>query len=168
MDTNIGTTPRTGSITIAGQTLTVNQDGGTLSGNPTVPLPFHAIAAEYSKPLDRIIIVSANPNVLHMIDGVTHDDRTVALPLTPLAISVSPDGLHAAVGHDGLVSYVNLSTAALDKTFPITASAAGLILSNASIFTFQQWSGPSLMVDIATGHVQNWGGYFGLVSGASI
>src|SRR5215471_10566781 len=72
-------------------------------------LSFRPAAAAYSKALDRIILVSGNPNVLHIYDPVSGSDLKVSLTQPPLSLSLSPDGLHAAVGHDGLISYVNLS-----------------------------------------------------------
>src|SRR5271166_3378347 len=82
----------------------------------TRPLPYNPVTAEYSNALDRIILISANPNQLHIFDPVNNSDTVVNLPKPPLSLSVSLDGMHAAVGHDALISYVNLPTASLEKT----------------------------------------------------
>ena len=71
----------------------------------TIPMiRFRVIDAEYSKQLDRIVMVSSEPNQLHIYDPVTAEDMAVDLPLTPAAVSVSPDGRYAAVGHDAWIS----------------------------------------------------------------
>ena len=80
----------------------------------TLALPYRPVAAEYSTALDRII-TTANPNQLHIYNPATKTDVAVNLSKPPLSVSVSPDGMHAAVGHDGLISYVNLATQLFEK-----------------------------------------------------
>lgn len=109
-----------------------------------VMLSFQVRDAEYSKPLDRLIMVSATPaNRLHIHDILTGDDTAVYLPLPPSSISVGPDGLHAAVGHDGWISYVNLSTATLEKTFAVSTDVLDIVLAgNGYVYAFprqDQW-----------------------------
>src|SRR5205807_6175026 len=71
------------------------------------PLPYAVIDAKYSKTLDRIVTISKNPNTLHVFDPVAGTETgSVQLPQTPNAVSLSPDGLFAAVGYDLLVSYI--------------------------------------------------------------
>ena len=81
-----------------------------------VGLDFRVVDAEYSAALERMVMVSAAPNRLHVFDPLTAVDVPVDLPITPTSVSVSPDGLFAAVGHDGWVSYVDLSAGGLVKT----------------------------------------------------
>jgi hypothetical protein len=97
-------------------------------------LPFRPIAAEYSLSLDRIVIISSGPERIHIYDPVTAGDREVALAKPPLSLAMSPDGSHAAVGHDGLISYVNLNTATLEKTFVISGPASNVALSPSWIY----------------------------------
>lgn len=42
-------------------------------------------------------MIATIPNQVHIFDPVTNVDTTVDLPLSPTSISVSPDGLYAAV-----------------------------------------------------------------------
>jgi hypothetical protein len=107
-------------------------------------LGFRVIDAEYSKGLDRIIMVSSQPsNQLHIYDPVAKTDTTVNLNLVPTSVSVSPDGLYAAVGHTAWVSYVNLSTATLVSTLPTTADVIDIVLAgNGYVYAFpriDQW-----------------------------
>src|SRR5579875_1027098 len=70
----------------------------------SVSLAFQPLDAQYSLALDKIILISANPNRLHIYSPATGSDQTVPLSQTPLGLSVSPDGQHAAVMHNGLVT----------------------------------------------------------------
>src|SRR5258705_7798948 len=79
----------------------------------TAPLSYRPITAEYSTALDRIVMITANPNQLHIFNAAIQADVAVNLPKPPLSLAISPDGLHAAVGHDALISYVNLLSASV-------------------------------------------------------
>lgn len=85
-------------------------------GQTSAPLAFTPVVAEYSSALDRIVMVSQSPNQLHIYDPVTRTDATVSLAAAPLALSISPDGRFAAVGHRRLITYVNLTNAAVVRT----------------------------------------------------
>ena len=63
----------------------------------TTGLSFRPVGAAYSTPLDRIIFVSGAPNQLHIYDPVANADQTVALSEAPQNLSLTSDGLHAAV-----------------------------------------------------------------------
>lgn len=108
---------RAGTISIGGQTFTVNQDA---AGSPSALYRFGhtVVAADYSRALDKIVLVSSAPNELHLFDAGTLTDQIVPLEATPSAVTVSPDGSHAAVGHDGSISYVNLQTGSVDQVYP--------------------------------------------------
>jgi chitinase len=67
----------------------------------------------------------------------------VSLNLPPTSVSVSPDGLFAAVGHDAWISYVDLSTGTTVSTFPVSADVFDIVLAgNGYIYAFprvDQW-----------------------------
>jgi hypothetical protein len=63
-----------------------------ISSAQTNSLSFRPVAAEYSTALDRIVMISANPNQLHIYDPVSQNETKVGLSNTPLSVSVSPDG----------------------------------------------------------------------------
>src|SRR5438046_920838 len=73
----------------------------------TTVLPFRPVAAEYSAALDRMIMVSVSPNQLHICSVSGAPDVIVDLSKPPLSVAIDPDGMHAAVGHDNLISYVD-------------------------------------------------------------
>jgi hypothetical protein len=75
-----------------------------------VALPHHVQNAEYSRSLDRVVMVATHPlNALYVYDPATGTEASVALAAEPIAVSISPDGLTAAVGHRGSISIVDLA-----------------------------------------------------------
>src|SRR3954454_18784645 len=98
-------------------------------GAQPLPLAFKPIDIQYSKSLDRFVIVSANPNRVHLVNPVSGAETTINLSLTPLNLSVSPDGTHAAVGHDGWISYVNLPVGYVEKNLAVSLTANLVLLA---------------------------------------
>ncbi len=146
-------------LTPAMQLLLVLSFCGVSLGQP-VGLTFRPITAEYSTFLDRIIMISAAPNQLHIYDPVSQSDTIVALPKTPLSLSVNHDGKYAAVGHDLIVSYVNLQTPAVEKTFPISGAANNISLASEWFYTWTASSSSLMSIRISTGAVTNLNGYY--------
>jgi hypothetical protein len=119
-----------------------------------VPLAFKPVDVQYSRPLDRIVIISANPNQVHIVNPVNYTETVVNLSLAPISLSVAPDGTHAAVGHDGWISYVNLSAGYVEKNLAISATVNALLLAgNGNI-----WVPPTGNINVTTG-VQTGSGY---------
>ena len=117
-------------------------------------LGYRVVDAEYSAGLERIVMVSHTPPALRVHDPLTAEDLAVPLPLAPTSVSVAPDGLYAAVGHDGWVSYVDLRRGELLKSIRATADVFDLVLAgNGFIYVFpaeDQWVGIHV-IEIATG-----------------
>jgi hypothetical protein len=95
------------------------------------------------KTLDKLIFASSHPNQLYIYDPVTRNEQVVPLPLEPLSLSVGPNGLYAAVGHDGWISYVNLLTGSIEKVFEVDTDVHKIVLAgNGFIYAFPErdWS----------------------------
>jgi hypothetical protein len=90
-------------------------------------LPHDVLDAEYSRRFDRIVMAASYPvNALYLYDVGTGTEESIALTARPTSVSISPDELTAAVGHDGLVSIVDLDEAG--------ASAPRLLNVSADVF----------------------------------
>ena len=87
---NPGTASRSGTISLNGQTLTITQDGSPATPQPFTRLSYKVVDAEYDKALDKIVMVSANPDALHVYDPVTGTDQFVALSTPPLRSQSGP------------------------------------------------------------------------------
>lgn len=120
-------------------------------------LPFKVIDAEYSKELDKIIMVSGTPsNQLHIYDPVSGQDTPVDLVHLPTSVSVGPDGKYAAVGYSGFISYVDLATPALVKTLPVAVETMSdiVLAGNGYVYAFPATAYSAIScVNIATGEV---------------
>ncbi|MHC1730122.1 MAG: IPT/TIG domain-containing protein [Syntrophobacteraceae bacterium] len=103
-------------------------------------LDHRVIDAEYSKSLDRIITVSAEPkNQLHIYNPETGEDTSVDLEKAPTCVSVSPDGLRAAVGHSAMVSLIDLTGSAVIQTTPVSSDVFDVVLAgNGYVYTIQR------------------------------
>lgn len=145
----VGATGGGGYGTTGGSRGAVSTGG---SGGTTAPalgdctatsLAFNVVDAEYSTALDAIVLVSTNPSTLHIYDPVAASDRPVALPSTPVAVSVGPDGKQAAVVYDGFVSLVDLTAANVVTTVETTCDAFDVVLAgNGLAYVFpntDQW-----------------------------
>ncbi len=139
---NLTAQSRTGTVTIGNSSLTVTQAAAPASSS-FIPLSFKAIAAEYDNAKDLMVIVSADPNEIHLFNPITQADTAIALSLAPLSVSVSPDGSYAAVGHDGYVSYIDLNTSTVNGIYPIETDVHRVVLAgNGYLYAFpsRDWS----------------------------
>ena len=155
VEPNPSSQPRTGTITIDGSTYTVQQSGAPASLPSAAPLSFNVVDADYSLALDRIVALSASPDQLHVYDPSTGNDVAVPLVMPPLSVSVSPDGFHAAVGHDGWISYIDLSSATVLQVYPIATDVHHVLLAgNGYLYGFpQREQSPIYSLALATGGV---------------
>jgi hypothetical protein len=99
-----------------------------------VVLGFNVVDARQSAALHSIVTISNNPaNVLYIFDETTQVIRGVALPEAPTALGLDPGGLYAAVAYDANVSLIDLTTATLRKTCPLSSNASGVALTGGGI-----------------------------------
>jgi len=82
-----------------------------LAATSQIVLGHDVIDAKYSRALEAIVVVSSYPsNALYLYDVKTQTEVSQPLNKMPTAVTVGPTGLDAAVGHDALITYVNLAT----------------------------------------------------------
>jgi len=121
-----------------------------------VPLMFGAypIAVDYSRDLDRFIYIAESPHAVHLMNPSDGSESTITLSRAPLSLSVS--GTKAAVGHDALVSYVDLTSATVLQTFEVSSQVTRLALSPLGwIYTNKE------AIDLKTGTARDFGaGYY--------
>lgn len=111
-------------------------------------LPHDIIDAEYSEAMDRIVMVSAYPSsALYMLDPATGNELSISLDKPPSSVSLSPDGLQAAVGHDALITVIDLPTLSNDEAEKTVLNVSADVLDvvhggNGYIYAFprrDQW-----------------------------
>ena len=115
-------------------------------------LPFDIVDAEYSDYYDALIAVSGDE--VHLYDPWSNSHESVELPTIGVCISVSPDGMTAAVGHDAFVSIIDLEAMVVDQTLPVTCDVLDIVLAgNGYVYAFPrsgQWESIRCL-EIATG-----------------
>ena len=88
------------------------------------------IDAEYSKGKDQLVFVSEHPKQVNILKSGSETIQTIPLLYIPTCISISQDGETAVVGHDGHITYVNLSTKTIIKTYNVSCFALDIVLGN--------------------------------------
>jgi chitinase len=125
-------------------------------------LDHRVVDAEFSAVGGLLVTVSATPNRLNIIDVETGAIRSVDLPQVPTCVAIRPDGAFAAVGHDGYVTVINLTTRAVTRTYAVTTDALDIILpANGYVYVFprrDQWESIR-SINLATGVETPGSGY---------
>jgi hypothetical protein len=100
----------TGTDPVTGETGPLPDSEAALPVHSRVALSHDVRDAEYSRSLDRIVMAATYPgNALYVYDVMTGTEASMPLAQQPTSVSISPDGLTAAVGHESLVSIVDLA-----------------------------------------------------------
>lgn len=86
------------------------------------------VDAEYSSRLDLVVCVCSAPNRLVIFKPETEDKSVFSLNKIPTCVSVSPDGEYAAVGHDAMISYVDLKERCLRDEYDLSTIADDIVL----------------------------------------
>ena len=139
----------------------------------TVPLTYRPLITRYSKALGKAVIVSSTPDVLHLVDPSAATDVEVPLPAGLKAMSLSPDGLLAAVLHEGAVSLIDLASARLLATSATNGSQTEVFVTDSGLIaltgqTGGQWvSPPFSVINGRTGAVLQTGGGFASIYGTA-
>jgi hypothetical protein len=164
---------------------TVTVSNGTLSSvgqvtidafsasSGTVPLSYEPLMEKYNLATDKLILISASPNALHIVDLNAATDLAVPLPAAVKDVAVSPDGTRAAVLHEGAVSVVDLTNATLLNSWSTAGSQTFVAISNAGLIylsgqTGGQWIAPGMTVlNASTGAtVQSYNSSIGVFYGS--
>ncbi|HXW09333.1 MAG TPA: hypothetical protein VD737_01840, partial [Steroidobacteraceae bacterium] len=96
-------------------------------------LSHDVVDAEYARAHDAIAMVSSAPtHAFYLYDVTTGTERQVTLNRAPTAVSVSPDGQSVAVGHDALITHIDLAAlvagTASTKLLDVSARVGDLVL----------------------------------------
>lgn len=117
-------------------------------------LDHNVIDAEFDAINNRVITISSTPNRLNIIDPQNKSIQHVDLPVLPSCVSVSRQGGYATVGSNGYLILVNLTSAAIEKSHPISCNALDIVMAlNGWAYVFptsDQWT-TVRCVNLATG-----------------
>lgn len=110
--------------------------------------------AEYDDIGKRIIAVGGSTLTIIGIDGT---ESSVDLPTEAAAVSITPDGKHAAVAHDGWVTHVDLDAETVLATHPVPATLGDVVVDADGYAHGMPQTGNTVSiqsVNLATGVVQ--------------
>lgn len=96
-------------------------------------LAHDVIDAEYSAALDAVVMVSSYPrSQLYLYGLASGTEQALPLDKVPTSVSVAPNGLTAAVGHDALITHVDLtkiaSPLAAKKLLNVSTNVLDIVL----------------------------------------
>lgn len=86
------------------------------STSSVIALPFKPVDMRYSQAADRLVLVTAEPNALKVVNPADGAVTSIDLPATVKTFNLSPDGKLAGVLHDGVISLVDLVAGTLVKS----------------------------------------------------
>jgi hypothetical protein len=115
------------------------------------------LQVQYSKSQAKVVMAAAGPDALHVVDPSAGTDIAVLLPTAVKGLTLSPDGLLAAVLHEGAVSLVDVASATLLQTSPTGGAQTEAVVNNAGLIyllgqTSGQWVTPDIsLIDGRTG-----------------
>ncbi len=116
----------------------LEQGTGTGTSGQVKALDFSVVDAEYSTSLQAIVAVSDQSTLQVVFPWSGATAVKIPLPKKALSVSVGPDGMHAAVGHDGFVSHVDLCSGAVTP-YKVSTTAFDVVLGgNGYIYAFPQ------------------------------
>ncbi|MBX2797963.1 MAG: putative metal-binding motif-containing protein [Myxococcales bacterium] len=98
-----------------------------------IPLDHAVLDAAHDPLSDELVTLSANADELVRVDVATGDASEVSLAAPPLVLAMAPSGGTAAVGHDGLVSFVDLQAGVVTSTVVTTEIPSDLLLDDDGI-----------------------------------
>ena len=87
------------------------------------------VDAEYDRNNDVIITVSDGPARLNVLDPEAQTIQSLDLALAPSSVSIHPDGNSAAVGHNGFLSLVDLTTLTVTQVYNVSADIFDIVLA---------------------------------------
>ncbi|HEU4629092.1 MAG TPA: hypothetical protein VFS08_05080 [Gemmatimonadaceae bacterium] len=152
-----GTQRVTATVSRPGRTSGVDFVAQALAPSPATlwTLDHRVVDAEYAASANVIVTVSANPSRLTIVDPEAKTQHAIDLAQVPLAVGVDPAGTHAAVSHDGWLSYVNLQTRTVERVYPMTSVGGDVVLAgNGFAYVFpraDQWV-DARSIELATGN----------------
>lgn len=138
-------------------TLSLNVSDGSSSVDATVSirtvapmLEFAPLDVRYSIGLDKLVIVSTNPNAVKIIDPFTSTMKSVALPVPVKSFNLSPDGKLASILHESVASTIDLETGTVVKSFATGGSHTDVFITNTAVTYLigqsgGQWVRPSVV-----------------------
>lgn len=114
------------TIDVSFQVIDVPDPGITpLSIESRVALPHNIVDAEYSPGTDTLVMVATHPaNRVYVYSLSNGVESHQLLSKAPTSVSVSPNGVTAAIGHDALISVVDIASVGPGAPAPVDVNVS--------------------------------------------
>lgn len=128
-------------------------------------LAFKPDDAVYNRQQDIVVMTTSSPAAIKVLDPISNSTTSIALPKAISSFAVSPDGTHAVVAHDALISYIDLKKGVLERSVQISANPSAVFVTNDGIaymagsYTGGQWINQPPVVDMVSGKILSDVGY---------
>jgi hypothetical protein len=86
--------------------------------------------ATFCSAINKIIAISSNPNSVLVIDPETRNIQSINLNHAPQCLSVEKTGRYAAIGHNAVISLIDLSEMSLKKEFNIATNHENICITS--------------------------------------
>jgi hypothetical protein len=100
--------------------------------------------AEFIRSVNRIIVVTTNPDRFSIIDPESRTIDMIALHSVPNCVSVNKTGDKAVVGHNGMITYIDITGKAIEKESLIGCDVLDVVLTSTGwVYAFpvrDQWT----------------------------
>ncbi|MCL2074715.1 MAG: hypothetical protein FWH18_12405 [Marinilabiliaceae bacterium] len=95
-----------------------------------IHLTSNVVDAEYSRKRKMLVFVSSYPDKLYMFHTQTDALESIDLGFVPTCVSISPDEDFAVVGHDARISYINLNSKSVIRTYNIQCDVFDIVFGD--------------------------------------
>ena len=86
--------------------------------------------AEYSRKKEMMVYVANNPMKLYFFYTKTNVIESIDLDFLPTCISLSPDQDYAVVGHDAHISYIDLNSKSIIRTYTVSCNVFDIVFGD--------------------------------------
>ena len=95
-----------------------------------IHLESDVIDAEYSRKREMMVYVASNPMKLYFFHAKTNVVESIDLSFMPTCISISPDQDYAVVGHDAHISYIDLNSKSVIRTYTVSCNVFDIVFGD--------------------------------------
>jgi hypothetical protein len=95
-----------------------------------IHLESNVIDAEYSRKKEMMVYVASNPIKLYFFHTKTNVIESIDLSFVPTCISISPDQDYAVVGHDAHISYIDLNSKSVIRTYTVSCYVYDIVFGD--------------------------------------
>jgi len=95
-----------------------------------IHLESDVVDAEYSRKREMMVYVASNPMKLYLFHTKNNVIESIDLDFVPTCVSISPDQNYAVVGHDAHISYIDLNSKSVIRTYNVSCYVFDIVFGD--------------------------------------